>query len=345
MSVDGRETDSVTTPPRSLISSVDELLAGATHRQSFAPAESRSTSGFQRVVIDGQRCVVKYVHPDGDFLMRAGGDIGCIPLRAWTTGVMDSAPDVIDHATVGVAPWGRNGWGAAILMRDVSAELIPADNMPVTEHVHETLLDHLAVWSARTWGWVDPFGLLRNGQRWEYFSPASVAGDEALGFPEVVPRLALEGWAKFAQRAPRNVVELVAAARDDASGLVEALACTPPTLLHGDWKFANLGHAADGRTVLIDWTYVGAGPICHELAWYLALNGSRLPHGHTKETTIENLRRALRRHGVNTEAWWDRQLGLCLLGALAQFGWEKALGDDVELRWWCARASDAQQWL
>lgn len=43
--------------------------------------------------------------------------------------------------------------------------------------------------------------------------------------------------------------------------------------------------------------------------------------------------------GVRTEPWWDRQLALCLLGALVQFGWEKALGGyDEELAWWEDRA-------
>jgi hypothetical protein len=28
-----------------------------------------------------------------------------------------------------------------------------------------------------------------------------------------------------------------------------------------------------------------------------------------------------------------------------QFGWEKALGDDDELAWWCERAEDATRWL
>jgi hypothetical protein len=90
--------------------------------------------------------------------------------------------------------------------------------------------------------------------------------------------------------------------------------------------------------VLIDWAYVGEGYACHELAWYLALNRARLPRGHTKESTIDDFRAALERHGVATGDWFDRQLGLCLLGALAQFGWEKALGDDTELGWWCERA-------
>ena len=37
--------------------------------------------------------------------------------------------------------------------------------------------------------------------------------------------------------------------------------------------------------------------------------------------------------------WWERQLALCLLGALVQFGWEKALGGyDEELAWWETQA-------
>ncbi len=98
----------------------------------------------------------------------------------------------------------------------------------------------------------------------------------------------------------------------------------------------NLGIGADGRSILIDWTYCGPGPVCHELGWYLALNRARLPE--TKEATIDQLRAALERHGVATAPWWDRQLPLSLLGTLVQFGWEKALGDADELGWWCERA-------
>jgi hypothetical protein len=78
--------------------------------------------------------------------------------------------------------------------------------------------------------------------------------------------------------------------------------------------------------------------VAHELGWYLALNRSRLPAGHTKERVIDDLEAALTGAGVETAAWWDRQVGLCLLGTLVQFGWEKALGDDDELGWWCDAA-------
>jgi hypothetical protein len=74
--------------------------------------------------------------------------------------------------------------------------------------------------------------------------------------------------------------------------------------------------------------------VCHELAWYLALNRSRIPVGHSKQTTIDDFRATLERRGIATLGWWERQLALCLLGAVVQFGWEKALGDDDELGWW-----------
>ena len=58
--------------------------------------------------------------------MRATGDLRCRPLVVWCSGLLDRLPASIDHAIVGVAEGlGRNGWGAAILMRDVSPWLVP----------------------------------------------------------------------------------------------------------------------------------------------------------------------------------------------------------------------------
>jgi hypothetical protein len=48
---------------------------------------------------------------------------------------------------------------------------------------------------------------------------------------------------------------------------------------------------------------------------------------------------------VATAGWWERQLDLCLLGTLVQFGWEKALGDADELAWWSDRARAGVRWL
>jgi len=119
------------------------------------------------------------------------------------------------------------------------------------------------------------------------------------------------------------------------------LARTPPTFLQGDWKMGNLGSHPDGRTILLDWAYPGSGPACWDLCWYLALNRARLPE--PKEAAIDRFRTALEACGVSTEPWWDHQLDLCMIGMMAAFGWEKALGDPGELAWWQDRVVRAAE--
>jgi thiamine kinase-like enzyme len=151
-----------------------------------------------------------------------------------------------------------------------------------------------------------------------------------------VPPLILEGWHRLPARAP-TMADVLFALHDDPSPLVEALAGTPWTFLHGDWKMANLGATSDGRTVLVDWSFPGAGPPTAEIAHYLALNRRRIPE--SKDAAIDTYRDSLTRCGIETTDWWDRQLGLTLLGIMCALGWEKALGEDDELRWWEERVA------
>ena len=129
----------------------------------------------------------------------------------------------------------------------------------------------------------------------------------------------------------------------DAGALAEALRTTPLTFVAGDWKFGNVGRHPDGRTVLLDWAYPGEAAPTWDLTWYLALNRARLPE--SKESTIARYRERLEHHGVDTSGWWERQLGLSLLGMAAVFGWEKAVGDQTELDWWERAAVDGARWL
>ena len=78
--------------------------------EAFVNPDGRSGAAFERVWIDGVAHVVKHLHVDHDFLMRVSGDIGCRPVLAWAAGLLDAAPDLIDHAVVGGALGeGRNG--------------------------------------------------------------------------------------------------------------------------------------------------------------------------------------------------------------------------------------------
>ena len=330
--------------PRPVVSSIEELLEGASARQPFLHSDSKSGVGFERVVIGGEPHILKRVHIDDDWTMRFFGETTCIPIEVWRRGFMDALPERIDHATVAVAAGlGRDGLGGALLMRDVGPAMIPAGDDPLPLDDHLQFLDDLAALGARLWGWTDDAGLLPLANRWMAFNDVVIAAEEAGGFPDTVPRIAQKGWARFDGRAVPAVRDVVQGLRRDLRPLVEAVAATPLTFLHGDWKLGNLGIGADGRTVLLDWTYCGVGPICFELGWYLALNAARLPQ--RKEEAIDALRASLERHGVDTAPWWERQLGLCLLGAMVLFGWEKVFGTDDEFGWWCDRAIEGASWL
>jgi Ser/Thr protein kinase RdoA (MazF antagonist) len=84
------------------------------------------------------------------------------------------------------------------------------------------------------------------------------------------------GWSRVDVEAPRSA-RLARALRRDPSPLLDALATTPATLVHSDWKAGNLGSRPDGRTVLLDWAFPGQAPACADLAWYLAVTCDRLP--------------------------------------------------------------------
>lgn len=336
----------VTVPlvPRAVAGSVEELLAGATDRRPFLTTDSKSGAAFERVLIDGRPHVLKYLHVDDDWIMRGSGDVRGRPLLVWKSGILDALPGCIDHAVVGAAEGlGRNGWGAALLLRDVGGELVPPGDAPLALDEHLRFMDHMAALAARFWGFEDTVGLTPLATRWAWFGPGMLDVERERGWPDPVPRIATEGWERFAASAPADVAGTVTALRLDPGPLVRAVSATPPTLLHGDWKLGNLGSGADGRTILIDWAGPGAGPAAAELAWYLALNRDRLPQ--SKEASIDAYRQALEAHGIGTEGWWAAQIGLCLLGALVIFGWEKALGDAGEFGWWCDRAREGAAYL
>lgn len=339
--------------------SVDELLAEAERVETFVPARARSTATFERVRIDGEPCIVKYLHADDDFAMRAYGDLGSRTVAAYKAGLFDAAPSAIDHTVVGMARGtGRNGWGCAVLMRDVSERLATVDDSPFDADEHASHLDHLAQLCAATWGWHDDLGLLPYATRWQLTSPLVLEAEFDAGSPERIVPLISDGWTRFAEQLPADLADAVHDLRRDSTPLARGLGETPSCFLHGDWKASNLGLGADGRTILLDWVYLGEGPACHDLGWYLCLNRQKLPT--SKEQAIEDFRAALEHHGVDTAGWWERQVALSLLGTFVQFGWEKALGaaddDDErggrgrgdgndELGWWCDRARDGLAWL
>lgn len=80
--------------------SVDELLAGASDREPMVDGAGKSGARLERVVIDGERYVVKYLHLVDDWTMRAAGDLSGASFTAWQRGLLARLPDCLNQPIV-----------------------------------------------------------------------------------------------------------------------------------------------------------------------------------------------------------------------------------------------------
>jgi len=322
---------------------VAAMVATATDRTPFHSSDGKSGSTFERLRIDGAPYVLKSLSYDDDWIMRVTGDVDHRPFLSWRAGLYHQTPDCIDHTMVAMAVDG-SGTSArlSMLMHDVGEYLIPEGDDVVAPEVHESFIDHMAAMHAHFWGWHDDVGLSPLAHRFRFFAPDNIAGELRRDEVSPVITVADHGWRLLADRAPAFSA-IAATIHADPQRLAHALSRTPSTFVAGDWKMGNLGHHLDGRTILLDWAYPGEAPGAWDLGWYLALNRARLPQ--SKEASIDAYRDALQRRGIDTAAWFDRQIALSLLGIAAAFGWEKAHGDEDELRWWEDRAQHGMRQL
>ncbi|HTY72604.1 MAG TPA: phosphotransferase [Actinomycetes bacterium] len=319
---------------------LEELLATAVDREPMVDTAGKSGALLERVRIDGTAYVLKHLDRTRDWTLRSAGVLDGVTPTLWDRGLLGALPDCFEQPIVAVA---RTPVGASVLMRDVGQWLFPVSDEPISLEQHLRVLDHMARMHAAFWDAGPEIDVVPVMHRYLDLSPWTAEAEEWLGDPPLVPRLVGIGWPRLGEVAPAAYRVVGPLARDPGL-LVEALADTPQTFVHGNVKLDNLGVTPEGRTVLLDWELSGRGAPASDLAWYLAINCRRLPQ--SKEAAIGAYREALERHGVDTDEWWERQVALCLLGALVQFGWEKALGGyDAELAWWEARALAAAHLL
>lgn len=320
---------------------LSDLLRGATNAAPLADNAGKSGATIEHVTLDGQRYIVKYLDRRQDWTMRAGGVIGGATLELWNRGILSRLPECIDQPILAVATGVRDDdpegvHVTAVLMRDVGEAIVAANDDVISLDTHRQFLAHMAAIHAQFWEAGPDIDIVPAMTRYMELSPWTAQTEAELGSDHVVPKLIGQGWPLLEQVAPIAARIALPLARNPWP-LVQSLASTPQTLVHGNFKLDNLGVTSDGRTVLLDWEGSGRGAGTSDLAWYLAINCRRLPE--SKEQSIAAYREALEARGIDTAPWWERQLALSLLGGLVQFGWEKAFGGlDDELAWWQERA-------
>lgn len=283
---------------------------------------------------DGSTIVIKHADARQDWIMQATRDAGRIA-ALWADGFFDQVPTGIDHTTIEARP---GPGGAIAAMRDVSMHLFndaapsAADRRTV---LAATANMHVALATLNT------ASLCALADYLAFLSPSVC---ERFAADHEVPRLALEGWARFRDVVDEDVVAIIDSVHRNPSELAAALLERPSTVVHGDLKFANLGTDGD-RAVLIDWgTLTSWAPPAVDYAWYLAINTA------ATGCSFDEIRDEIR--AVQGAAFDATAESLALVGALAQLGWEKALGatsDDpvarrrerAGLKWWSAAVRSA----
>ena len=354
---------------------LSRLLGGAAEVVARGPLEVEHYSGntLERldVVHNGRLAtfVFKHFRFEHDWIMRLTHDHGVREVTLFRAGVYERLPDQCYVPIIAAARRGRM-WTS--LMVDVSPGLMPSGATPIPLPELTRVLAHLAAMHAHHMHddslRVPGLGLSTLHDFVSILAPATAALEVAHGRVHPVITAAVEGWTVFNDVAPREAARVLAGLHRDTQPLLNALARTPHTLVHGDYKFANLGalappttgadHATaeEPRTIMLDWQDATFGPPLLDLGYFLAIEAARLPV--PKDVVLEMYREELAAAGYRTESrTWERDVALGLLaGGAMRLLWQKALRTQatdpaireqaqVDLAWWSEQVVRARGWL
>lgn len=304
--------------------------------------------------------VLKRFIPDKDWVMRLTKDTQVREVALYRMGIYADLPTSVWQPTLAVAPQG-NSWAA--LMEDVSEWLSPP--LMVPEPTLSLHLQHLAQIHARfmndTAVLAPENGLSALEDFVTILAPQTIQRELTAGQSAPVFGMAVEGWQVFARHATPAVAALVDSVQNNVQPLLKLLQESPSTLLHGDYKLANLGlrpGLPEPRTIALDWQDASYGPPLLDLAYWLAVNPAAFP-GSQKDRALQQYRTALTDAGVHyTDEEWAKAVALGLLtgGGLRLF-WQMALrlekspnesalaAAQADFAWWNEKVALARQWL
>jgi aminoglycoside phosphotransferase (APT) family kinase protein len=315
------------------------LISGLGEVAEHEPVVSTGWSGnvLERLALaDGRRLVAKRIVPGTNWIDRHTKDEGREALL-FTSGVLGRMPQAIDHAVVAAERDGDAWW---VVMRDVSASLLPDDKRPSREE-HRRILEAANLMWEEFWDEQVPH-LCTLHDCFGLFSPA-IAEAEHDGL-DLLPKQYEVFWEAFAEAVDRDVAEAVLALVEDPAPLVAELEDRGTTLIHADIRDEQIG--LDGhRLILLDWGRASQGHPVVDFFWSICHNAWRIDATH--DELVEDFRHA---RGERDD---PRALELGVIAGLVMYGWvfghSAAYHPDPaerdwarhELAWWVPRARRA----
>lgn len=228
------------------------------------------------------RFILKRTSPAADWIVRSTHDVAL--REGFVAGGQMLLVEPLVAPYLGAA---ADGEGVAILMPDLSAELIAWERPGHDPVLPKATLDHVieAVARLHAMPWADYRPTTPDWQwpwcplRERLLLLARPAAERYRAEGLAVGERFLSGWDAFDRMAPAAARDLVERLATDPSSLLNALGRLPPTGLHGDLKLANIALLDGGRVALIDWQMMTLAPVAVELGWMLVANSASLPTG------------------------------------------------------------------
>jgi hypothetical protein len=321
-----------------LYPSMDELLAPETltaltgqsvkYVRCLPMQAGYSGSSLLHIEANGEqgvrRFVLKRMSRQWDWVMAVTDDQRCRAVTLWQAGLFDRLKPVIEHATLACA---RDGDGWALLMDDVSPMLVV--DQPFTVEQVYFLLDALATLHATFWEAAElaapELGLCATMELIQVFSPVTAHRLPSTSSP--IPQWLVEGWSVLQGIVASDVADVLNKLYMDPQPLCNALARYPTTLVHGDYRWANLGIVwqAAPQALILDWQLGGYSAATIDLAWLLYGVNMLLSPVPTDVATEYYRQRLAERLGTRfDESWWQPLWALGQLANVLRSGCPKA---------------------
>jgi len=323
----------------------------------------------------GRRFILKRTSLASDWIARATHDDDL--REGWLAAMRPRDRSLIPQATIPYLGAASDGDGVAILMPDLSTELIswerPGHDPAIDTETLARVLGVIARLHALPWSRTLEASAEREGEpsppwcplpeRLTLLTARSAAAYSAEGNP--VGDRFLAGWNAFDRLAPATAHDLVERLGADVTPLVTALGSLPALGLHGDLKLANVALLPDEHVGLIDWQMTLRAPLAVEMGWFLVSNSGSLPvepddvmHGYRQALDWDSGRWGFGSEPHDFEGLagdWEAQLDLTWIVGLLLRGWRKGLDAAAgamlpsrvsaaeDLEWWSRRAVEAAE--